>query len=403
MALLGGPECSPVGPRSGVLASWLADPSRRGVRRRDDVLRGVALAAAVAVVSNPGAGCLWAQSGVAVDPRPAVVIRGSSPSGDLRVSRPTGATRLANGDIVIADGTGPAIWFFDAEGRPLRSVGRSGRGPGEFGIISWLRQCGPDSVFAYDLTLQRLSVLGRDGRIVRQLRMPVVPSILACSPGGVLAVLPRYRVDSPPAGPPRRVRVPLSLVNSQGRVLRTIGGVQSLEVAWVNAWLPRPLGRRTSLALFGDRLYVGTGDSAAIEVFGLDGRRLPTIVLRLPSRSPQRRHLERAIEATSVFLATPLHRRLLRDALMGIPVPDRLPPYSAILADPIGTLWVVTSFPGDSVTRLLEFDSRGQPLGEALIPVELSVFEIGRDYVLGAYEDSEGEPAVALYRLRRGR
>jgi hypothetical protein len=55
-------------------------------------------------------------------------------------------------------------------------------------------------------------------------------------------------------------------------------------------------------------------------------------------------------------------------------------------------------------TELRQFDPHGWLIGVAHVPVELTkVFEIGLHYVLGAYEDMDGEPAVVLYRLRRGR
>lgn len=39
--------------------------------------------------------------------------------------------------------------------------------------------------------------------------------------------------------------------------------------------------------------------------------------------------------------------------------------------------------------------------GEVTIPRELTVFEIGHDYILGAFEAGDGEPHLAMYRLTR--
>jgi hypothetical protein len=44
---------------------------------------------------------------------------------------------------------------------------------------------------------------------------------------------------------------------------------------------------------------------------------------------------------------------------------------------------------------------KGETAAEVRLPRALTVFEIGTDYILGAYADAAAEPYVAMYRLRR--
>lgn len=52
---------------------------------------------------------------------------------------------------------------------------------------------------------------------------------------------------------------------------------------------------------------------------------------------------------------------------------------------------------------LVAMDTAGETLGTATLSTELAVYEVGRDYVLGAFEDHAGVPHVALYRFSRSR
>lgn len=65
-------------------------------------------------------------------------------------------------------------------------------------------------------------------------------------------------------------------------------------------------------------------------------------------------------------------------------------------------LWVRLSHPGDSLTHLRAIASDGRALGVVRLPEDMRIFEVGRDYVLGAFEEEGGEPHVAMFAYRRG-
>lgn len=60
---------------------------------------------------------------------------------------------------------------------------------------------------------------------------------------------------------------------------------------------------------------------------------------------------------------------------------------------------VVSSSPGDSRTSLVAFSQDGRFLGRLNLPADVTVDEVGADYVLGSIEDALGEQSIVLYRL----
>src|SRR5690606_30061138 len=78
-----------------------------------------------------------------------------------------GARRLANGELVIANGGSGELRFYAADGTHLRSSGRRGDGPGEFQDISSVDDFRGDSLAVYDARAQRLSVLSSEGKFGR--------------------------------------------------------------------------------------------------------------------------------------------------------------------------------------------------------------------------------------------
>ena len=346
-----------------------------------------------------------------VDSTPALHLAGTTPTGDVRFERAAGATRLSNGVIVIAEPTAGSLRYFDPSGRGIRTVGRRGTGPGEFRFISWLGQCAADTVFVWDFGQRRMTVVGPTGEVIRQYRVPPTPGSgptparLSCSREGAIAVIGRADAlpqpdDSKPFG---TLTVPLALTDDRGSVRRSFGQINGYEWALQEEGniIPRPLGRVTSVALGKDRLYVGTADSATVDVYALDGRRLAPLRVQTTRRPATQRHYDRAGDEAVAFVTNLDSRRGLRASFLRISMPKQLPPYSALFVDPEQLLWVVLSIGGDPDTRLQALRADGSVVANVRIPIGLTVFEVGSDYILGGYEDEDGEPHVALYRLHR--
>jgi hypothetical protein len=163
---------------------------------------------------------------------------------------------------------------------------------------------------------------------------------------------------------------------------------------------PRPLGKSTAFVVASDRLYVGTGDSAAVDVFGLTGKAMPRIALRIPTRIASRENYERAVDDIVAAIGGGM-REVIRDRFLELPRPKSLPPYFDLLIDSTDLVWVVLTGPGDPDTRLRAVDATGQTRSEIRLPFAISVTDIGMDYILGIKSDSDGVEHVVMYRLKR--
>lgn len=98
------------------------------------------------------------------------------------------AARLSDGRIAVADGGlgRSRVSVFSPEGQHLGGFGRTGDGPGEFRWVTSL-QAGPDdSVFAFDASLQRLTVFSQSGQLSRTVdfRIPVGTVVLERTEAG---------------------------------------------------------------------------------------------------------------------------------------------------------------------------------------------------------------------------
>ncbi len=335
-----------------------------------------------------------------IDTVPSLDLIGTDPSGDLVFGSAAGATRLSDGTIVIADGLEKRLRFFDETGSQSTVVGREGEGPGEFSHIEWLGRCGGDTLFVWDSDLSRLTVVDALGNVARSYRLPddptaAAPTMVNCSRQGVFAFLgtPANMGRLQENGEWIHFRAPLSLADARGQVTRRLGEVAAFE--------GRPLGKTTSIALSSDYLYVGTKDSAFVDVYALDGRRVRALPVGVAQRATSLRHYEQAIDVQVSRLASANDRRVLKELMLGWPMPEHLPLYGNLLTDPAGTLWVQISMPGDPETWLRVIGIGRENYADLRLPRHLRVLEIGLDYLLGSYEDEGGEPHVVMYRMRR--
>ncbi len=331
-----------------------------------------------------------------VDSGPVTDIGGTTPSGDVAFLSVVGAVRLSNGTIVVGDNYASAIRYFDSLGQRIRSVGREGNGPGEFRAIHWIGRCGGDSVFVWDT--RAVTVLTSSGAVARTFRVPAdtigapQPVFIACGPGSAIALLaPNYRafrINSKSAMPVPGVLV---LADRTGHLTRTVDSVSIAQQT--------PFGHRTQLALSTDRVFVGPEDSARVLVFGLDGSSRGSLAIGIDGRPVSDREYERAIEQRAAVFSDETTRKQNIELMRRVPKPQTLAPYSALFAVGHDTLWAQVSAPGDSVTVLDAVGPDGKPAGEARIPRDLRVLDMGRDFILGEYDAPDGDQHVALYRM----
>ncbi|HEX7118291.1 MAG TPA: 6-bladed beta-propeller [Longimicrobiales bacterium] len=86
---------------------------------------------------------------------------------EYQLFRAVSSVRLGDGRIAVLNAGSHELRFYDAEGRFVASVGRRGKGPGEFLAPARLYRMAADSLMVFDRANVRFSVHAPDGTFVR--------------------------------------------------------------------------------------------------------------------------------------------------------------------------------------------------------------------------------------------
>lgn len=329
----------------------------------------------------------------------------------ITFTRITGATRLPDGQLLVADLGDAPLRLFAADGTLTRVVARKGAGPGEMEYLAWLYRCG-DAIFAEDIDGRRISEYGTDAVFRRVFRFQIpagqqTPYLAACNANGRFAYLGWGARGARTAGY-HRDTVPVWISRTADGAPTVIDSVpasdrwgQTYEGRLVGS-MPLPLGKQPSIAFGPQGFYIATGD--AFEVLAYDTLGVKKGSLRLadtvPAVSPE--DVRDFVEA-EVAEAGERRRASIEREYAAITFPVRHGAITGLRVDTEGLVWIRGhSAPSAPSAAWRALDSGGREIAKLLLPRRLEVFEIGRDYVLGRQLDAdEGVPVLQLWRLAR--
>jgi 6-bladed beta-propeller len=354
------------------------------------VLTGMLL---IVACSAPGGRSNEASTTWSVDPAPILDISDTSAVGPSILQSARFATRLADGTVAVADQYGNAVRFFDSKGQATRAIGRKGTGPGEFADVTWIASCGTDSLFVWAQSRRTMIVFDTAGLFAREYRPQGNPNEVTCSNSSHFAVIGLPNAYVQPSASGEVMTAPIWLADANGDSTKWLGDFPYAE--------NRALGRLTRIALGPDALYIGTADSAWIDVFGLDGVKKRGVPTGMSPRPPTQQEYDRAIERLIAVSPNPDVRSMFRSRYAALPMPAHVPPYADLRVDSAGLLWVISPAADGRSTQLRALDDQGRVVGDVFIPLDLTVFEVGRDYILGGHRDAEDIEHVMVFRLNR--
>jgi hypothetical protein len=311
---------------------------------------------------------------------------------------------LPGGGIVVANRSSGEVRFFDTSGRHLRSVGRLGEGPGEFQRIETLSLMPGDSIAVADYGLKRITVLSADGNVGRVISLHGVADrvqhVLALGDSGFMGL--SYSYASRP-DKPGNYRMPYQVIRLgwDGGVLDTIAEMGGFEEYQGPAgYAAVPYGKDGHVAVLGADLVLGSAETMAMDWYHAGGElfrrvRVPGIDLSLP---PSEIDAVRS-ELLDADLPPPI-----RQLAEGIEIPKSRPAYADLLLDSEGCVWApgyrLRGAPEEPVVWEV-FSPEGEWLGSLRTPLRFSVFDIGVDYLLGAFRDEMDVEHVQLLGLDR--
>jgi hypothetical protein len=163
----------------------------------------------------------------------------------------------------------PAVGFaeiilYDAQGRFLRTLGRTGQGPGEFGHVLFLAIAPGDTLFAFDRALNRYSVFDAGHHHVRTVTVPGRPESAVLQPMGRMilhAILPTAD----------RAGLPLHRVLASGDIELSFGSTNPVVLP------DRPTADLRKISLAGDSVVSARRDRYDIELWTTDGKLIRTL------------------------------------------------------------------------------------------------------------------------------
>jgi hypothetical protein len=372
--------------------------------------------AGVRIVENVR-GAWGAGEGWRVAPEPRVDIGVAEGAAAYQFGRVAGALRLDDGRIVVADGQANELRYFDAQGRHLKTAGRTGGGPGEFqGMMHLLRLPG-DSVAAWEWT-GRLSVFGPAGEFVRSRRIePPAEGTMIVAEG----IFPDGSILVAPAGS-LVLKSGTSVARDTGAVLRyaaggtavdTVGRFPGTQVFTMSGtdnggWAtvsPVPFGLETFRAVHGGLLYMADNARFEVAVYDAGGKLLR--LMRAPHRTEPltadevERYKKDQIAAIS---GEGNERRMQERTLGAMRFPETKSAFAAMRVDRTGAVWLREHSPDSGAPgRWTVFAGDGTLLGTVEVPARTHVVEIGSDYLLGIWSDDLEVQHVRLHRLERTR
>lgn len=314
---------------------------------------------------------------------------------------PASVRALPDGGVLASDAQGP-LKRFGVDGRFVGTLGRRGKGPGEYGFVIDAAQTSNGLVTWFDITQMRIASIALDGTPgpVSVLQPPytmaglymldtqlVVLDVPAWPKLGEI-VEATYRTV-PVKGTPRvlaRVRTPSTF--TPGSDLRPMNG----------PFEPRVIG---DVGPGGDVAHTN-GTSYDIDVFPIKAASW-----HLSVDAP-----ERAVTATQrdSALAAILKRFRAANAASLPPVvrdayaADRRahPPISLMRVVQDGTLWIRTAVPsGAKIARWDVFARDGQRVGYAELPTAARVWDGTRDWVLVNELGPDDVAIIVRYRVSR--
>jgi hypothetical protein len=329
------------------------------------------------------------------------------------------ALRMPDGVIIVGDAGRQHLIRFTPDGELDKVIGREGRGPGEFGRLTWMGRHGRDVIGTYDGSLVRYSVFSDSG-FLRQVRLQRSDHVwqaemlpVGVAPGGDLVITAGAAFSLGAEGPARVERKMNPLVQyhadgTPGRLLGRYPGIE-LEVSVIREGPltggfqngVRTFGRNSASGMIQGHIVAVDNDRFQFDVIDTAGRLI---------RRVRRAHVNQPVRAShfEAYVREQLegvraeHRESRRQYLEGHPHSATFPALEArLVIDAVDRIWIGEyRRPGDREQTWWMFTIDGRMTGHVRVPANLTITDAGTDWVLGVWRDEDGVQTVRLYDLR---
>lgn len=352
--------------------------------------------------TTSGAETSWV---VASDPR--LVIGVLDGDDAYQFSDISSAARRPDGGWVIADADSRTVRTYGANGRALGVLGTAGSGPGEFVRPTQVLSRQDGSTFVWDDATFRVTEFDPSGEltgirsfsregVAKAVEPPLYPASGILESDGDLLVRLISKTGDVPQGSFRNLTGVLRVTADQSTIdtVMFFRDTEQVSVEWPGLGrfpVVPPLARRASIAVQPNdvRLCIGDQERPEVVCFGPDGT---SIVVRWEADLVPVSSDEPAMASWRDSMTDLYMQKVTREAadrvLSQVPDPKEHPPYTELVLDRGGHLWVKTgpATDGRDGDVYLVFTPTGQPVGPVTVP-PVRVLEIGDDYLVGVARD----------------
>lgn len=314
--------------------------------------------------------------------------------------------QLSDGRILVLDGGSSEIRIFDDAGRFQQRVGRAGAGPGEFRRPRRIMRMRADSFAVFDEP-PSLQIFSPQGLPVRSMAVPRdsdgTGEVVAAYDDGTFLITKRIGPSSPFAPGRHPVWLSTFLLRSDGTRSAQLGRHARGEDVYyymTNGYpdMARPVFDPPVLVA-----ATGTGYLWAhpAEFLWEEWDRSGTPVRIVRVDAPRVRVTQEELTDRHQVLVDrpgvrPDVRSMLQQNFDVADKPEFLPAFADMRVDSEGRIWIrrYSWRASNESASWAVFDMQGRLLASAELPPELSVHEIGRNFVLGVMADSLGQQEV---------
>lgn len=354
--------------------------------------------------------------------QPSISIPMEGSSGDVHFSDVAWVSSGPNGTILVVDPKDAVLRQFSSDGRPIRTFGRKGRGPGEFTRPGWVSQCGTDSVFVWDIATATMTVLDAELQLVRSWTALESRASwrVSCNSRRHFSIVSGARPAQEPSARARRrtssgteydeipLRGTFTVFDGDGK---KIGGTDTIVVGTLFAGPVFPEGRRGEFvhpfgvdifSILGDSaVMLARSDSAHMLRFAIPDMSPSRVVLDLPLRQYAQRDREQATRRALSTVPAAVSEHLER-FIESMATPSRTIAFAEPVASADRLLWFA-SHPSESHTLLTATNSSGRTVTRVLLLGAVRVFEVSPTRIFGVISSDDGEPRIAVWRRSESR
>lgn len=334
---------------------------------------------------------------------------------EVLVGRFTGLEVDENGMIYSVDDQLQQIHLFSPEGEYLESLGREGRGPGEFTRIDPGIRIQSNTLYVKDRGVQRIHLFDLDSRelagefnipdeTIGDTPMGTLRDMFPMDDGTMLVSFINPYFQAPQEDEEPKM-ITISRLNRTGEFMeQNLVQIPSLfpseqrlallSSGTINVMTGLTFYPNTRMAVDpGSNLYMGNSDSLIIRRYDKNGNVTGALEAAPPLTSLTNTHLD----SIAAGRDSPAYRSLLDDVFDEAGRPEFWPVFDYFLFDDSGRCWIKLIDPGDEQQTWWIFEVDGEPAWEFKLPTAINLYKIVNGKAYGIIQPEDDVSSIVRY------